>query len=41
MISYKVIGQEMELDKSVLKEYRQIRRKIFSFANILSRIDVR
>jgi len=41
VISYEVIRYKVELDRSILEEYIQTRRKIFSFANVLSRLDVR
>ena len=41
MISYKVIRYKVELDRSILEEYMQTKRKIFSFTNVLSRLDIR
>jgi len=41
VISYEVIRHKWELDRSILEEYMQTRRKIFSSTNVLSRSDVR
>ena len=41
MISYRVTGYEIELDWSILEKFIQIRRKISTSANILSRVDIR
>ena len=41
MISYGAIIHEIELGKSVLEEHKQIIKKIFSFADILRKSDIR
>jgi len=41
VISYEVIRYKVELDRSILEEYIQTKRKVFSSTNILSRLDVR
>ena len=41
MISYKVIGHEIEPGGFILKDYMQTRRKIFISADILSKLDIR
>ena len=41
MISNRVIGYEKKPGRFILKENRQIRRKIYSSTDVLNRLDIR
>ena len=41
MTSYKVIGHKIELDRSMLKEYKWTERKIYFSTDVLGRLDIR